>query len=525
MNNITMTAKQRLEYKGSRTYLMIYSMLTVISVMFLVIGKVPINEILTTTSILILSMLLALLIFLKKRKGAESNVLPWLLGFLTIIAPLMGKFKYGMHLGWTYAAQSSNSSALVAVCVVLMYLFYNPRLFKTIAIVAFSMWGIFVFTAYHNGADYRIYSVVNGVPVIEGINLMREIYYILAMGLVSLIAYINIPVIHEYDKETNRQHQTIADQMQLQKDNALEIRKKMQVLLEQVNKLNNLSDNFSAKIQNQAASFEELSAALEELLASSDSISSGAKLQFSDSKKLESILLEFQGIQKKTKTNLDDTLVNIVAVTNTTATSHAELSAVESTIDAITSHGKKITETVGIIVEIADKINLLSLNASIEAARAGEAGRGFAVVADEIGKLASLTQSSIKEIQQVINLSSKNTEDEVKVIRNTARMINEVANQMNEGSIKIKTLKESILVEENFVKTIMEQMYSNIELANNIGLGASEQKNAIENSTKSIDNMNESMEIMVYEIKELANSAHIISTNAEELLKKAEEVG
>lgn len=61
-----------------------------------------------------------------------------------------------------------------------------------------------------------------------------------------------------------------------------------------------------------------------------------------------------------------------------------------------------IGELAGSISSIAGQINLLSLNASIEAARAGESGRGFAVVASEIGKLASETALTVKEIQDTI---------------------------------------------------------------------------------------------------------------------------
>ncbi|WP_075679636.1 methyl-accepting chemotaxis protein [Roseburia sp. 831b] len=54
------------------------------------------------------------------------------------------------------------------------------------------------------------------------------------------------------------------------------------------------------------------------------------------------------------------------------------------------------------ISEIAEQINLLSLNASIEAARAGEQGKGFAVVAGEIGNLANQTSNTVTSIQATV---------------------------------------------------------------------------------------------------------------------------
>lgn len=51
----------------------------------------------------------------------------------------------------------------------------------------------------------------------------------------------------------------------------------------------------------------------------------------------------------------------------------------------------------------ASRSNILALNASIEAARSGTAGRGFAVVASEMGKLAQMSGSSAKAINDSLN--------------------------------------------------------------------------------------------------------------------------
>jgi methyl-accepting chemotaxis protein len=59
----------------------------------------------------------------------------------------------------------------------------------------------------------------------------------------------------------------------------------------------------------------------------------------------------------------------------------------------------------------------------VEAARAGEAGKGFAVVAQEVRELAQRSAKAAKEIKGLIDNSSKEVQNGVKLVSETGQVL------------------------------------------------------------------------------------------------------
>jgi len=75
---------------------------------------------------------------------------------------------------------------------------------------------------------------------------------------------------------------------------------------------------------------------------------------------------------------------------------------VDDSISQLSRRVERIGTVVEVIDEIADRSDLLALNAALEGAKAGEAGRGFSIVAAEMRRLAENVMESTREIKNLI---------------------------------------------------------------------------------------------------------------------------
>lgn len=118
-------------------------------------------------------------------------------------------------------------------------------------------------------------------------------------------------------------------------------------------------------------------------------------------------------------------------------------------IQATNEKAKDTDSIIEFIRNVANKTNLLGLNASIEASRAGEVGKGFSVVASEIRKLSNSSSESIKKIESVIKEIQKSVStitgdvDEVNgVFQHQAAALQQIAASIEKLGDTAKQLEE-----------------------------------------------------------------------------------
>ncbi|MBR5598098.1 MAG: methyl-accepting chemotaxis protein [Lachnospiraceae bacterium] len=130
---------------------------------------------------------------------------------------------------------------------------------------------------------------------------------------------------------------------------------------------------------------------------------------------------------QSTKEIVNESISTMEVLSNQTKDTIEVTSKVKEDVRILEKQSSEIKKFVAIIADIAEQTNLLSLNASIEAARAGEAGRGFSVVAEEIRKLADGSHQAADEINKVVAMIEKQTNETVQTAMKAEKIVEEQA--------------------------------------------------------------------------------------------------
>ncbi|MDA3866600.1 MAG: methyl-accepting chemotaxis protein [Salinivirgaceae bacterium] len=217
------------------------------------------------------------------------------------------------------------------------------------------------------------------------------------------------------------------------------------------NKKGNLDEAIRMMIDNlRRIAIEIKSAALQvdqgsgQVSASAQTISSGSSEQAASSEELASSMEEMStNIQQNTEHAMEaERVAQIVSkdIESVSASFTESAKAMQQIKDKITS-----------INDIAERTDLLAINAAIEAARAGEYGKGFAVVASEIRELAENSQRTAELISDVASRSLDQFNDSEKKLFNiipeitkTATLVKEIAAASGEQNTGVLEINEAL---------------------------------------------------------------------------------
>ena len=235
-------------------------------------------------------------------------------------------------------------------------------------------------------------------------------------------------------------------------------------------------------IETQSTGVAQASTAVEEMIGNITSVD----------KTVEQMALAFDSLLKNTTSGVD------------------MQKDVNEKIKEIESQSKILHEANDTINEIAERTNLLSMNAAIEAAHAGESGKGFAVVAEEIRKLADSSNEESNKIDKQLSQISES--------------IMSVVQSSSESFEVLKNISKSIEYVNDLVMQVKYAMEEQNTGSQQIGEALHVMNDTTANVKAASHNMTDDNASILKEIKNLQDATDRMTSTMQKITEGADKI-
>jgi len=186
----------------------------------------------------------------------------------------------------------------------------------------------------------------------------------------------------------------------------------------------------------QASGAAESSAAVAETVTTADEVAQTAEQAAQRAKTVADSAQRAAEIGKAGRRAVDESVEGISAV-------KVQVDSIAGSILVLAEQAQAIGEIIAAVNDIAERTNILALNASVEAARAGEADRGFAVVAAEVKSLAEQSKKATVQVRQILGEIQRATSAAVMTTEQGTKQVGSLTKQVTEAGETIRTLADA----------------------------------------------------------------------------------
>ena len=151
-----------------------------------------------------------------------------------------------------------------------------------------------------------------------------------------------------------------------------------------------------------AAAVRQMEGTVSEQAASTNQVNATSKEIFASVQELARTMSQVSRVALEATASASGGVSNLEQIHSTMRSLLSAGEALSTTLDTVAEKARNVDEVITAITRVANRTNLLSLNAAIEAERAGDSAGGFSVVAIEIRRLADQTAVSALDIEKLV---------------------------------------------------------------------------------------------------------------------------